>query len=556
MEFSEDKKIIAIVGLMGVGKTTIGMKLAEKLNYYFIDSDQEIEDRTQSTVTEIFKQKGEKYFRSVEKDVIKNILASEERVVLSLGGGAFVDKELRALIKEKAITVWLFADVDVVLQRIGHKSDRPLLNGVDKRKMLSDLAKKRYPIYAEADISFDTASKSNDHIIQAISKIVDKKRLANVVSKVVVRLGSRSYNINIGCGAISYLFSFLQEKKYSKIVVISDSNVASFYLAKLEAVLQNKQIACESVVVEAGEAAKSFTSFEKVCEEVLQKNIDRKTLIVAFGGGVVGDLAGFVASVLLRGIDFVQVPTTLLAMVDSSVGGKTAINSKFGKNLIGSFYQPKLVICDLNFLTTLPSRELRAGYAEVLKYGLIYDKNFFEFLETNIKKSKMSKSATTYVTQGFSEEMLQKMIVRSCEIKAEIVVQDEREQDVRALLNFGHNFAHIFEAETGYSAELLHGEAVALGMLLEAKMSLDLKMLDEVEFLRIKEHLQKMGFILSLKDLRRKWNLENLRKYIFKDKKNQNGNLTFVLLEKIGKAVVRKSVPFEVFDKVLVGEVG
>lgn len=358
--------------------------------------------------------------------------------------------------------------------------------------------------------------------------------------KVKVGLQERSYDIVIGSGAILQLQHFLQDKNYSKIFVITDKNVANFHLSALQEVLQKINIGCDFIIVEAGEQSKSFAFLEKICEEILAKGLDRKSLIIAFGGGVIGDLAGFVASILLRAIDFIQVPTTLLAAVDSSVGGKTAINSKAGKNLVGSFYQPKLVLCDLNFLKTLAKRELLCGYAEVVKYGFIRDLDFFEFLEKNYQKVFLQ-----------DEETLEKIITRSCEIKAEIVSRDEKESGERALLNFGHTFGHIFETETNYSDLILHGEAVALGMVMAAQMSKNLNMISEIDYLRIKNHLESCGFITDYKKIKEDWNLDNLISHLYKDKKNEGKNLTFILLEKIGGGVVKKSILLEEFKKIL-----
>jgi 3-dehydroquinate synthase len=355
------------------------------------------------------------------------------------------------------------------------------------------------------------------------------------MKKVVVELGSREYDILIGRDIVSYLSNFLAEKKYSKIFIISDENVAKPHLEKIVEVVGS----CEKIIIPAGEQTKSFGFLEKICEEILSKGLDRKSLIIAFGGGVVGDLSGFIAAILLRGIDFVQIPTTLLAMVDSSVGGKTAINSKFGKNLIGSFYQPKLVICDISFLKTLPSRQIKSGYGEVVKYGLIRDKNFFEFLENNF--SKLFK---------LDEDFLIEIITRSCEIKAEIVAGDEREAQDRALLNFGHSFAHVFEVETNYSNELMHGEAVALGMVMAAKMSLNFAMISNEDFARIKKHFQDFGFVIDAAKIRSNWDMPRLVGHLYKDKKNDNGKLNFVLLEKIGGAVVKKGVELGEFLRV------
>lgn len=357
-------------------------------------------------------------------------------------------------------------------------------------------------------------------------------------NEIAVNLDDKSYKIRIGAGEIKHLRDFLAQKNYSKIFIITDENVAKLHLAHLQTVLQGFETLI--TIVASGEQTKSFASLEKTCEEILQKNIDRKSLIIAFGGGVVGDLAGFIASILLRGIDFVQVPTTLLACVDSSVGGKTAINSKFGKNLIGSFYQPKLVICDLDFLQTLPAREFRAGYAEIVKYGLIEDREFFDFLDQNLEKIFASDATT-----------LQKIITKSCENKARIVSQDEKESGVRALLNFGHTFAHTFENELNYSNDLLHGEAVGIGMLMAAKMSQNLDMIDSAQFEIIKNHLEKAGLNIDLKKIRSNWNQENLTNHLYKDKKTEHKNLTFILLTKIGQAVIKKGISEKEFQKII-----
>ena len=355
-------------------------------------------------------------------------------------------------------------------------------------------------------------------------------------NKVTLDLQEKSYQIIVGSNVIEHLKAFLEINNYNKIIVISDENVVKLHGEKLKNIVQS----IDFVIVKAGENSKSFAVFEKTCEEILQKNIDRKTLLIAFGGGVVGDLTGFCASVLLRGIDFIQIPTTLLAMVDSSVGGKTAINSQAGKNLIGSFYQPKLVLCDIDFLETLPLREFRSGYAEIVKYGFIYDKIFFEFLDENL-------------TEIFAKnlQILQKIITRSCEIKAQIVGRDEKENGERDLLNFGHTYGHIFETESNYSDEILHGEAVALGMLMASQMSVDFELIKEDEYQKIFNHLQKSGFNLNLKNIRQNWHQENLIKHLFKDKKTENNQLTFILLNKIGEAKIYKKISLENFLKVL-----
>lgn len=357
------------------------------------------------------------------------------------------------------------------------------------------------------------------------------------MDKIRVNLNKKSYDILVGSKIINELEKYLSQNSYSKIFVITDENIAKLHNNKLTNALQNFEFS--QIIVKSGENSKSFASFQKIAEEILSQNIDRKSLIIACGGGVVGDLSGFVASVLLRGIDFIQIPTTLLSAVDSSVGGKTAINSQAGKNLIGSFYQPKLVLCDLDFIKTLPKREILAGYAEILKYGLIIDHEFFNDLEQNYQK-----------IFDLDENFLTKSILKSCQIKAKIVEQDEREKGLRALLNFGHTFAHSFETETNYDGRLNHGEAVGIGMLMASEMSYNLKFLSDNEFNRIKAHIENSGLNFNLKSIKNNWDIKKLTANLYKDKKTENNNLNFILLNKIGEAFIEKNIDEKEFVKV------
>jgi len=532
-----DKKIIILTGIMGAGKTTIGTKLAEKLGFYFIDSDQEIEDLVGQSIANIFKNKGEKYFRQIEKEVIKGVLNRDEQMVLSLGGGAFMDEEIRDIIKGCGVSIWLYADLEILLYRVSSKNNRPLLQNVGRRAVLSDLITKRYPTYKKADIHIDTGKENYEWTIKSIIKKINELAMSRQKKEIVtVSLLDKSYDIIIGSGVVEDVGRKISKiKSYSKVIVLTDHNVAKLHLEKLNRHLKEMPVEVQSIIALPGEQTKSFNNLENVVEQILEIGIDRNSLLVAFGGGVIGDLCGFIASIVLRGIDFIQMPTTLLAAVDSSVGGKTAINSKFGKNLIGSFYQPKLVLCDLDFLETLPERDFISGYAEVVKYGLIMDEHFFDYLDQNLSKIK-----------NRDQEVLQKIITRSCQIKAEIVSLDERENNLRAILNFGHTFGHIFETETNYSNILYHGEAVAIGMVLATKMSVRLKLLDDKYVPIIISHLQKIGLPTSPRDiknnLQKSWNISNLTRHIYKDKKVENKNLTFVLLKKIGQSLIKKGV--------------
>jgi len=276
------------------------------------------------------------------------------------------------------------------------------------------------------------------------------------LNRLPVDLGSRSYDITVGQTVLETIGTALPKlSKTKRYIIVSDDTVAPLYLEKLQTILSQAALSHEAIVLPAGEATKKIAAFEALCEDILALGIERSTVLIALGGGVIGDLTGFVASVLLRGLDFIQVPTTLLSQVDSSVGGKTGINAKAGKNLIGAFHQPLAVFIDTTTLDTLPKRELLAGYAEVVKYGLLGDADFYQWLEDN----------GADLLAG-DEEKRTHAILTSCQAKANVVAQDEKEGGVRALLNLGHTFGHALEKECAYDGSLLHGEAVAIGMVM------------------------------------------------------------------------------------------
>lgn len=352
------------------------------------------------------------------------------------------------------------------------------------------------------------------------------------IQTLTVALGERSYDIVIGAGLLRHAADYVRPLlPYSRVIILSDENVATHYLQPLTDKLAASDIRCDSIVVPAGEGSKSFAQFESVMNDLLACQPDRKTTLIALGGGVVGDLCGFAASVLLRGVPFIQIPTSLLAQVDSSVGGKTAINAKSGKNLVGSFYQPKAVLIDTDTLNTLPDRELKAGYAEVAKYGLIADASFFKWLANNqLAIMARDKAALTHA------------IHTSCQAKATIVAEDEKEGGMRALLNLGHTFGHALEAETGYGDRLLHGEAVAIGMVMAARLSCQLGLAESELEAEVADHLKAAGLPTTPKDVQLDWDIDAFCHHFFSDKKTEAGELTFILLERVGKAVISKGV--------------
>jgi len=355
--------------------------------------------------------------------------------------------------------------------------------------------------------------------------------------RINVSLGERSYEIIIGSQLLNKAGNFIKSATRSeRVIIVTDDNVAPLYLDALADSLEITGINVGKIILPPGEQTKSISYFEKLTNNILGMKIDRNVALIALGGGVIGDLTGYVASSILRGIDFVQVPTTLLSQVDSSVGGKTGINSRYGKNLIGAFYQPRIVIADIDTIDSLPRREVLAGYAEVAKYGLINDSEFFTWLE--------DCGPTLY--QGNYEkykDFLQKAIFKSCKSKTEIIMEDETEQNVRTLLNLGHTFGHALETETGFSDRLLHGEAVSIGICLAFDLSVLLKLCPKSDAERTRKHFAGMGLPTNLSDIRKfDWNTESLLNHMLSDKKIKNGKVNFILTKGIGKSFLAPNI--------------
>ena len=356
------------------------------------------------------------------------------------------------------------------------------------------------------------------------------------VTTMSVALGERAYDIIIGPDVLASLGARVASLRPGvRTAIITDRTVAKHWLETTQASLHGAGIATSPIIVDEGEGSKTYAGLEQVCEALIAAKIERNDLIVALGGGVVGDLAGFAAAILRRGVDFVQVPTSLLAQVDSSVGGKTAINSPQGKNLLGAFHQPVLVIADTTVLDTLSPRQFRAGYAEVVKYGVLGDPAFFAWLERNHAEVFKGGRAREHA------------IATSCGAKAAIVARDEREVGERALLNLGHTFGHALEAVTGFSDRLFHGEGVALGMALAAEFSAALGMIPQADADRLVRHLADVGLPAHLQDVagfaqEGLADADALMALMAQDKKVRRGRLTFVLLEAVGRAVIAKDV--------------
>jgi len=364
-------------------------------------------------------------------------------------------------------------------------------------------------------------------------------------SVVQVALGERTYDITISDGILDRLEEFLsQYVSEGRLFVVTEENVSALYEEKIKAALARGKFGGEWFTLAPGEGSKSFASFEMLTNELLDSGIERSDIIVALGGGVIGDLAGFAAASILRGIDFIQIPTSLLAQVDSSVGGKTGINTPYGKNLVGAFHQPKAVLIDPNVLMTLPPRELKAGYAELLKYGLIDDPDFFVWLEKN--------GCALLGENGHKPDLdlLAFAIKKGCEAKARVVAEDEREAGKRALLNLGHTFGHALEAACGYDSTLLHGEAVAVGMVMALDLSTRMDIAKPEDLGRLIKHYQSVGLLWSAAEIDRDLEADNLLAHMTKDKKTKAGDIGFIL-GGIGEAALHRGVDLKMVRAVL-----
>ena len=354
------------------------------------------------------------------------------------------------------------------------------------------------------------------------------------------------YSIIIGHNAISDIGKYLKPILNSnRVFIISSRRIAKFYKGKLLKILNKNNVDAIFIVIKDGENQKNFDTISKISNTLLKKGIDRNDALIAFGGGVIGDITGFVSSITLRGVKFIQIPTTLLAQVDSSVGGKTGVNTSHGKNLIGTFFQPKIVIIDINFLVTLPKRELLSGYAEIIKYGLIMDRSFFKWLVSNGKN-----------VLKLDRKVLIKSIYYSCKNKAKIVNKDEKEKNIRALLNLGHTFGHAIESINKYKQNINHGEAVSIGMVFALKLSQELNFINSKIADETIDHLNNIGLPTKLPlTFRRKTNLKQFLAAMKKDKKVKKGKINLVLLKAIGKAFVTNKFSEEKLNKVILSQI-
>ena len=561
---------IIITGFSGTGKSLVAREVAKQLGWDSIDTDNEIVSLAKKPIAEIFSNDGEEKFRELERVVIKRASRQSHRVIAT-GGGAIVDPQNRSQLVHNGFLVCLEARPETIYQRLFQEGShgpeiRPLLEGDNPLEHIRQLKAQRQPYYDDVDLVINTDDLSIDAVAKEVVKswrllrsvrndkgksrndkgkarndrgkagnsrgktVREKAKAGNDVAEDVacwVETATQRYPIFVGYGLLDRLGEKLKKVGSSRVaIVISDGNVSRLYGDRVQEILKAAGFAVNSFVVRPGEETKSISTAIDIYNFLIKKRVERDDILIALGGGVIGDLAGFVAATYLRGIPWVQVPTSLVAMVDASIGGKVAINHHEGKNLIGAFYQPNFVLVDTQTLATLPKRELTSGWAEVVKYGLILDKEFFEFLESNA--GRLIK---------LEQDVVSKAIIRSASLKAQVVSQDEKERGQRIILNYGHTVAHGLEAATQYSS-FLHGEAVAIGMMGAAKLSQKSGILPADVVKRQRSLLQKFGLPTTFSAT----GLAEIAKAMEVDKKTRAKKIRWVLLKDIGKTAIRANV--------------
>jgi shikimate kinase/3-dehydroquinate synthase len=552
-----DRRItnIIITGFSGTGKSLVAREVARGLNWDFLDTDDEIVRQTGKPIAEIFHHDGEARFRELERETIRKA-CQQRQTVIAIGGGAIVDPQNYELLAKTGLIVCLEAKPETIYERLFHEvasspeaEVRPLLANDNPLERIRQLKASRQPYYAKADWTIHTdglsVSEVAEEVIRAwgllrrihphLNPLPSRERKSGSQLKAnddiacLVETATQSYPVFVGYGLLDKLGEKMKKAALSgTATVISDENVFSLYGSKVGGIIKNAGFAVNSFIVPPGEETKSMDYAIKIYDFLVEHRAERDDIIIALGGGMVGDLAGFVAATFLRGMPWIQVPTSLVAMVDASIGGKVGVNHPEGKNLIGAFYQPNLVLADCQTLTTLPQRELTSGWAEVIKHGMILDEEFVQFLESNV--SRLTK---------LEPELLARAIARSAAIKAQVVSQDEKEREgKRTILNYGHTIAHGLEAATRYK-RFLHGEAVAIGIVGAAKLSQLLGLLPSAVVERQQAILQKFGLPTVFSGL----DLTEITRAMELDKKTKGKAIRWVLLQDIGKVVISSDVP-------------
>jgi shikimate kinase/3-dehydroquinate synthase len=498
---------VILSGPMGSGKSRVARALGELWGTAPVDLDERIEKRAGMTVAQFVQQRGEPAFRTLEREVAEGVLADENARIIALGGGTVTHTPLRRKLLAAGTLVTLRAPLDVLVARIGNAQTRPLLQGHDVRERLSAILSERAEAYAECHAELDTDGREPNAIAQQLDALVGD-------TPIVVPMGLRTYRVEVGPGVRHELVERVRRASSGRhVVLVTDTGVREHWAERCASELRDagKQVAL--VCLPAGEEHKNIESVGKIWDSALDAGIDRDALVLAIGGGVVGDMAGFAAATLLRGIDCGQMPTTLLSMVDSAVGGKTGIDRVQGKNLVGAFQQPRFVLCDVETLRTLPIAERRAGLAEVVKSAWLDSEESVQLLEESAEGLQAGDLLATTAA-----------VRMSVQLKARIVTEDEKETGARGLLNLGHTVGHAIEAAGGYGA-LRHGECVALGMVAAFRLAAKLGRASEADGARITKLMTRLGLPTAVD----RYLDDRTLAFMGADKKRKGGKLRFIV---------------------------
>lgn len=545
-----------LIGFSTTGKTQVGEEVARRLKCRFVDTDDEVATLAGKSIPDIFAEDGEQSFRALEKWALQRCSAGDDAIVVSTGGGAVVDPQNRATMFANGVVVCLEARPDTIYKRLKKDTEdsqtanpRPLLSGDDPLRQIETLKEMRQPFYALADWTVHTDSLTVDEVAEEVMrgfKYGQKRFIKSETAEYdaselkpsfTVNAPSLSYPVYVGWGILNKIGMLMKSAGLKNAAyVITDSNVQKLHAKKVIDSLKEAGFAADCYVVSAGETSKDISEAIKIYDWLVKHKAERGHTIVALGGGVVGDLAGYVAATYLRGLPLVQAPTSLLAMTDSAIGGKTGVNRPEAKNLVGAFYQPRMVISDVQTLTTLSKRHYVEGWAETIKHAITMDPDLFELLEMRAKQ-----------LLALEPDITTEVIKRSSALKGNIVAKDERETlGLRELLNYGHTTGHGIEAATAYKT-YLHGEAVSIGMMAAARIGQLTGITPQGLVVRQRALLKKFGLPLSAPGVSQ----ESIRKAMALDKKVSNKTIKWVLLSGPGKTVTRNDVPAEIVDKVI-----
>lgn len=511
------EKNIVITGFMGTGKTTVGRLLAERLDRRFVDMDTQIEDHFGKPIPRIFAEDGEPAFRVLEAQLCAH-LAQEQGLVLSTGGGALVNSGNRQVLSETGVLICLTATVDTILERVESNSDRPLLPGTreERSRRIRQLLHERRHAYSAIAHQVNTSGRSPAQIVEELLITLDADQEAKGMTRIPVREPGGSYDICLGAGLLAQTGKLFANRglRPGPVAVISNEAIAAQQYPPLQAGLEEAGFTPTLCLVPEGEQHKTLATIGIIYDQLLAAGLDRRNPVVALGGGVIGDMTGFAAATYLRGVPFVQIPTSLLAMVDASVGGKTGVDLPQGKNLVGAFKQPHLVIIDPDVIATLPGVEFRSGLAEVIKHGIIGDPDLFIQLE---------KYGPTSLTH---------LLADAVRVKVRVVEEDPFEMGRRALLNLGHTFGHAIELVSNFHVR--HGEGVALGLVASANMAVELERCSPDLATRIRNVVERVGLPIQWSGL----DAEAVHAAMAYDKKRSGKTVRFIIPQALGDVTI------------------